>query len=303
MHNIILSSGKSVLAPPPYQPNEWFDGPLIGRETERRMLLAAWLTGGAMPPLCPLLVGDPGLGKNRLVYELARLCGRPLYIIQGHEDITAEDLACTVRFRDDDSRGVQYVVSPLVAAMHQGGICFIDEIGKFRPRALALLASVLDDRRYIDSSLLGERVQASAGFRFVAATNQGEEADLPRFIRSRLRPLIQFGFPAKEEINHIIAQHLPTHASNAGLLDAFWEIWHRAEQRPTPRDALHHFALASRLADCEGAAPSAFLATGNAEACAGPAKVAQVAEGGLCGVMKIDHLQQAFTQLFVPQRP
>ena len=79
--------------------------------------------------------------------------------MQGHEDVTAEDLASSVRFRDSGS-GMEYVVSPLVTAMERGAICFIDEIGKIRPRALALLVSVLDERRYIDSTLLGTRIKA-----------------------------------------------------------------------------------------------------------------------------------------------
>ena len=58
--------------------------------------------------------GEPGEGKNRLVYELARQCRRPLFIMQGHEDLTPEDMACSVRFRDDDSRGMEYVASPLL---------------------------------------------------------------------------------------------------------------------------------------------------------------------------------------------
>ncbi|MCH8196077.1 MAG: AAA family ATPase, partial [Chloroflexi bacterium] len=66
--------------------------------------------------------GEPGVGKNRVVYELARRTGKDLYIFQGHEDVTAEDLACAVRFSDYADRKMYYVVSPLVTALLWGGI-------------------------------------------------------------------------------------------------------------------------------------------------------------------------------------
>ncbi|MSU64305.1 MAG: MoxR family ATPase [Pedosphaera sp.] len=204
MESMTLNSSKKVLASEAYRPRATSD--FVGRLHESKMITAAWIGSSAQPPLCPLLVGEPGVGKNRLVYELSRRPGLDLYIFQGHEDVTAEDMACAVRFSDEPGRTMDYVVSPLVTAMHRGGICFIDEIGKIRPRTLALLASVLDDRRYIDSTLLGERVHAHARFRFTAATNTGETHALPEFIRSRLLPVIEVGHPPKEEVNQIISR-------------------------------------------------------------------------------------------------
>lgn len=193
---------KRVLASSPYEQKKELK--FIGRDDEMKMIVAAWLASNGSIPLSPLLVGEPGVGKNRLVYELAKRTGRKLYIFQGHEDVTAEDLACSVRFSDTKQGTMDYVASPLVTAMHSGGICFIDEIGKIRPRALALLVSVLDERRYIDSTLLGERVYAKSTFRFIAATNTGEIQLLPEFIQSRMRPVIKVGYPPQEEINKIV---------------------------------------------------------------------------------------------------
>lgn len=95
---------------------------LIGREHEMKRILSAWISGGATLPLSPLLLGEAGIGKNRIVYECARMCSKELYIIQGHEDVSAEDLLCTVRFRDDPNKKMDYIVSPLVTAMVRGGL-------------------------------------------------------------------------------------------------------------------------------------------------------------------------------------
>jgi MoxR-like ATPase len=247
MDSITLNHSKKVLASEPYRPCEGTLSNFVGRLPELKMITAAWIGSSALPPLCPLLVGEPGVGKNRLVYELSRRTGLDLYIFQGHEDVTAEDMACTVRFSDEAGRTMDYVVSPLVTAMHRGGICFIDEIGKIRPRALALLASVLDERRYIDSTLLGERVHAHPRFRFIAATNTGEINALPEFIRSRLRPVIEVGHPPKEEINQIISRQTANEPELEKLLQAFWDLFAGIKRPPSPRDAIHLFALAASL--------------------------------------------------------
>lgn len=227
---------------------------MVGRPQELELITAAWLAGRNELPLAPLLVGEPGVGKNRLVYEVAQRTSKELYIFQGHEDVTAEDLACSVRFSDDSDRKMDYVLSPLVTAMREGGICFIDEIAKIRPRALALLVSVLDERRYIDSTLLGERVEASESFRFIAATNTAdlEGNALPEFLRSRMRPVIKIGYPSQEEVSSIIRKRCPRLGDRAQpLIETFWLLWDRYDSRtpPTPRDAIYVFSLALSLAD------------------------------------------------------
>jgi MoxR-like ATPase len=249
MDRIELTSGKQVLASDPFKP-EISMGKFAGQRRELEVVHTAWIWSSNYPPLSPLLIGDAGVGKNRIVDELHRETGLPLYIQQGHEDITAEDLACSVRFADGARNRMDYVLSPLVTAMYKGGICFIDEIGKIRPRALALLVSVLDERRYIDSSLLGERIKAADAFRFVAATNEGEERDLPEFLRSRMQPVIYVERPSEEDINRIIDSHYNLQQDRERLLEQFWELC-RDQPTPTPREAIQTFALASSFASFE----------------------------------------------------
>jgi MoxR-like ATPase len=256
MSMISLEVGsKQVGVSLPYRPAEGDGDELVGREAECRAALAAWLPQPGFPPMAPILVGEPGVGKNRIVYELARLSGKELYVLQGHEDITAEDLACTVRFSDDPARKMDYLLSPLATAMLKGGIAFIDEIGKLRPRALAPLSSVLDDRRYLDSTLLGERIHAHPGFRLIAATNavdlEGE--GMPDFVQSRLRPRIDVGYPNREMVKRIVQRRFPRLSREDGLVRRFWKLWdqHRGDALPSPRDTLYVFGMAINLADYE----------------------------------------------------
>jgi MoxR-like ATPase len=179
--------------------------------------------------------------------------------------------------------------------MQSGGICFIDEIAKIRPRALALLVSVLDERRYIDSSLLAERVIAHPGFRFIAATNTGEVNALPEFIRSRMRPVIQIGYPCKTEIDMIVDHQFPGLKERLPkLLDNFWSLW--AENRgdgppPSPRDAIHLFGLASSISDFNR------LDDNNLFTGSGPTNPYPLYSATAPDV-ESEHLEQAFNELF-----
>lgn len=290
-----LKSGKQVLLSDPYNPKQGMMTPFQGRENELRMIFAAWIAGLHTPPLAPLMVGDPGVGKNRIVYELKKKTGLDLYIMQGHEDITAEDLACSVRFAEGGQGRMEYVLSPLVTAMLRGAICFIDEIGKIRPRALALLVSVLDERRYIDSTLLGERVEAAPSFRFVAATNTGEVSDLPEFIQSRMRPVITVDRPREEEINRLIhTQEGVTQENRDALTTEFWSLWKGRDLHPSPRDAIHLMALAASLSDYARTDGGGLLRPD-----ADPSEIAVLlGQGSRKPPIQPDHLKEAFHELF-----
>lgn len=250
---------------------------LIGREEEMKSIQAAWIGGMDNFPFSPLLLGEPGLGKNRIVYECARMHAKELYISQGHEDVSAEDLICTVRFSDDPGKKMDYILSPLATAMIRGGIGFIDEIAKIRHRALAPLVSLLDERRYIDSNLLGERVYAHPGFRFIAATNPSDmEGELlPDFIRSRMRPVITIGYPSREEINKMIQKRYRLlSGESTPLLARFWDLWKEKnrDKPPTPRDSIYLFGYALNLADYEVLGPAGPSASGKSSSSSIPGK-------------------------------
>jgi len=67
-----------------------FIGDFIGREKELMQITASWISGDCSLPMSLLLIGEPKMGKNRLIYQLAQKTDREFYIFQGHEDITVE---------------------------------------------------------------------------------------------------------------------------------------------------------------------------------------------------------------------
>jgi len=293
----LMIGDKQVFLAEPYRPRVISE--LVGRTQEMELITAGWMRGAGSLPLSPLLIGEPGVGKNRIIYEIARRTGKPLFIFQGHEDVTAEDLAFVVRFSDDVNRKMDYVASPLVTAMLQGGICFIDEIAKIRPRALALLVSVLDERRNIYSTLLAETITANDGFRFIAATNTAdlEGNALPEFLRSRLRPIVEVGPPARTEIEDIIRAHHPALHDKVGpLIDTFWELWlarHKdGKHPPSARDVIYVFNLALSLADFEMSDGGGRLGHATTE------RPFALDSSRDATILKAEHVARAFGELF-----
>ncbi len=197
--------GKTVLIPNPTDIPEY---KFIGRERIIEKALAAWTCINGTTPLNFRLYGPPGIGKNALVYELARILNKDLYIINGHEELGPEDVACSATMTSKNT--IEYVASPLFAAMLRGGIFFFDEIGKTPQSALDPLASVLDDRRSMTSVLAGIHLKAHPDFLCCAALNEDEEngVGLPGFIDERTRPAIYVGYPYVSEVEEILMSRM-----------------------------------------------------------------------------------------------
>ena len=195
--------GNRVFLPPP---DPIPADPFVGRDDLVEQALAAWCTLDGSPPQHFRLYGPPGTGKNALVYELSRILGKDLYILEGNDDLRVEDIACVPTIDPENTGRLRYNGSPLFAAMLRGGICFFDEVGKVPPGALSRLAAVLDRRQTLTSETAAIRIKASSDFLFCAALNEDEETGigLPDYISERTVPAIYVGNPSMEEMRIIL---------------------------------------------------------------------------------------------------
>ena len=210
--------GKLFLLPPPVKiPKIAF----VERLDVIEQALAAWLSIDGMDRHNFRLYGPPGVGKNAIIYHLAEILGKDIYILNGHEELDPEDIACSATMSKTGE--INYVASPLFAAMLKGGIFFFDEIGKAPPGAMNPLASVLDERRSLDSVLAGIHIEAHEEFLFCAALNEDEEraGRLPEFLDERLTPAIYVGFPERSILKKILSNRLPS--CNISWIDIFLE--------------------------------------------------------------------------------
>jgi len=181
----------------------------IGQKEVYRLLCAAWLKmNDSDRIMSPLLVGPPGCGKTTLACSVAQDFNRPIYLINCTSDMRPEDLLITPVLSSEQK--VVYRASSLVSAMVNGGICILDEANRMTEKSWASLASLLDDRRYIESIIAGVKISAHPEFRIVATMNDDSSTfNLPEYIESRLKPVLEVEFPKEDELLEIIRHHLP----------------------------------------------------------------------------------------------
>ncbi len=201
---VTIDDIELVLSSPVDQDQRW-----EGQQELMDQLLASWLVvSDDDVPLCPRLVGRPGVGKTTLAYCAARSVGLPVYIHQCTVDTRPEDLLVTPVLARDKT--ISYHASPLVSAMVRGGAVILDEANRMSEKSWASLAPLFDHRRYIDSIVAGIRISAHASFRACVTMNDDASTfEVPDYMLSRIQPTIELGFPERAEELRILKYHLP----------------------------------------------------------------------------------------------
>jgi MoxR-like ATPase len=141
-----------------YQPRSLADMPDV--EALRR------LRDAGVPAL---LYGPPGTGKTSLI-EAA--FGDDLITVAGDGDTTAADLVGEYTQNPDGT--FTFIYGPLVRAMEEGKVLFIDDATLISPAVLAVAYPAMDGRREITvKAHKGETKKAADGFYVVAGHNPG----------------------------------------------------------------------------------------------------------------------------------
>jgi len=187
---VIIDGIEVALTAPDQHECEWLDFDFCVQR-----LQAAWLRlSDKEPPLNPRIVGEPGLGKTTLACAVARHMGLPVYLFQCTMDTRPEDLVITPVLTPD--RRIEYHASSLVSAMIRGGVCVLDEGNRMPERSWASLAPVMDERRYMESTVAAIKIHAHGNFRLCVTMNQDASVyELPGYIQSRLKPRIDVVSP------------------------------------------------------------------------------------------------------------
>lgn len=220
----------------------------VGREDLLHQVLASWMVIDKDDiPLCPRLVGKPGVGKTTLAYSAARAIGKEVYLFQATMDTRPEDLVVTPVV--SGPRELKYVASPVVTAMLQGGVLILDEGNRMSEKAWASLAPLLDRRKYVESLVAGTRIHAHEDFRFCTTMNEDSSTfDLPEYIHSRLQPQIYIDFPDATEEKLILRKNLPF--SDEEVLDyvvRFLQSAHESDETFTVRDGVNIARFAMKV--------------------------------------------------------
>jgi MoxR-like ATPase len=116
-----------------------------------------------------LLYGPPGTGKTSLI-EAA--FGDDLITVAGDGDTTAADLVGEYTQKPDGT--FEFIYGPLIRAMEEGKVLFIDDATLISPAVLAVAYPAMDGRREVTvKAHKGEVIKAADGFYVVAGHNPG----------------------------------------------------------------------------------------------------------------------------------
>jgi nitric oxide reductase NorQ protein len=115
-----------------------------------------------------LLYGPPGTGKTSLI----EAAFPDLITVAGDGDTTAADLVGEYTQNPDGT--FTFIYGPLIRAMQEGRVLFIDDATLISPAVLAVAYPAMDGRREITvKAHKGETVKAAGGFYVVAGHNPG----------------------------------------------------------------------------------------------------------------------------------
>jgi nitric oxide reductase NorQ protein len=127
-----------------------------------------------------LLKGPTGSGKTKLSDTLSSIFSQPMHSINCSVDLDAEALLGYKTISERNGKNtIEFIEGPVIQAMKNGHLLYIDEINMAKPETLPILNGVLDYRRSITNPFTGEVVKAAPTFGVVAAINEGYVGTVP----------------------------------------------------------------------------------------------------------------------------
>src|SRR6476619_8211975 len=140
---------------------------VLDRAREVELLVAA-LDGGAHV----LLEGPPGTGKSTLLRSVSSERAKPFRLVEGNAELTPARLVGHFDPAQVLAQGYTpdvFVDGPLVSALRDGGLLYVEEINRVPEETLNVLITVMSESE-LTVPRLG-LVHAEPGFRLVAAMN------------------------------------------------------------------------------------------------------------------------------------
>jgi len=142
-------------------------GQVVGRGRELELVIAALMADRHI-----VLEGPPGTGKSTLLRAVAHELGLGFEFVEGNAELTPARLVGhfdPARVLTDGYAPDVFVDGPLVTAMREGSLLYIEEINRIPEETLNVLITVMSEAE-LNVPRLG-RVACAAGFRLVAAMN------------------------------------------------------------------------------------------------------------------------------------
>ncbi|MCM3316540.1 CbbQ/NirQ/NorQ/GpvN family protein [Rummeliibacillus stabekisii] len=167
-----------------------------------------------------LLKGPAGAGKTKMAESISDFFHQPIHSINCSVDLDAESLlGFKTIVQKDGETFIEFIEGPVIKAMKEGHLLYIDEINMAKAETLPILHSVLDYRRMLTNPFTGEVIVAHPDFSVIAAINEGYIGTAPMNEALKNR-FVSFSIPYLngEQLEELWKERFPDLSENLRIL-------------------------------------------------------------------------------------
>ena len=209
------------------------DEHVVGRRREIELVVAAVATDRHV-----LIEGPPGTGKSTLLRHLAHELGVGFEFVEGNAELTPARVVGhfdPARVLSDGYDPDVFVPGPLVSALQDGALLYIEELNRVPEETLNVLITVMSERE-LHIPRFG-RVEAASGFRLVAAMNPFDAVGTARISGAVYDRVcrIAVGYQRPDEEVAIVERAVPELGDDPAWTGAVVELVRSTREHPDLR--------------------------------------------------------------------